>query len=302
MRYAILSDIHGNHEALKAVLRDIERFEREQRAPIEAIWCLGDIVGYGPEPKECIRDVQAACQLTVAGNHDWAAIGKLDLDEFTAPAAESAEWTSKQLAPLDRVWLRNLPTTSAVGQFTLSHGSPTNPIWEYLTSSLAATPNFGAFDTPFCVVGHTHVPTIFLLSDDITVAPPDVPSTDTAILPSISIDSDMMPTPDLGPFPDDSEMMGTPEMEPFPDEPPPLCEHIMPSPGLWLMPEHKRAIINPGSVGQPRDGDPRAAYLIYDSDIGFEFRRVEYDIAATQRKMTEFGLSSYMAARLEKGV
>ena len=289
MRYAVLSDIHGNYEALDAVLRDIDRFSAEQRAPIDALWCLGDIVGYGPEPRQCVQRIRETSTFCVAGNHDWAAIGKLDLDEFTTVAANSAEWTSAQLSAQDRIYLRGLPDVIAgSSEFTLTHGSPLNPIWEYLTSPLAATPNFAAFDTNFCLVGHTHVPTIFLLPDDVRPLPPPpeilTGESHRTFAPG---DSDLMAFPDIGVMP-----LGAGA----------LCEHLTPAPGLWLMPEHRRAIINPGSVGQPRDGDPRASYIIYDSDLGFEFRRVEYDVASTQRKMTELGLSPRMAARLERGL
>ncbi|HZC06095.1 MAG TPA: metallophosphoesterase family protein, partial [Ktedonobacterales bacterium] len=199
MRYAILSDIHGNHEALVAVLRDIERLAAEQLTSVDAVWCLGDIVGYGPEPHECVQRVREICELCVAGNHDWAAIGKLDLDEFTPVAANSAEWTSAQLSAQDRIYLRNLPEVSDSGEFTLTHGSPLNPIWEYLTSAVSATPNFGAFDTKFCLVGHTHVPTIFLLPDDVRPLPPP-PSILAEALVGHGFspgDSDLAPFPEL---------------------------------------------------------------------------------------------------------
>jgi diadenosine tetraphosphatase ApaH/serine/threonine PP2A family protein phosphatase len=287
MRYVILADIHGNYEALTAVVRDIEVFVREQRTTIDQIWCLGDIVGYGPQPSECVRKVSELCGICIAGNHDWAAIGKLNLDEFTGVAANSAEWTSEQLTPQERIYLRQLPERARSGSVTLVHGSPLNPIWEYLTTPLGATPNFSAFDTTFCLIGHTHVPTIFLLPDD---APPMPPA------PS-QLSGMRMP----GGFDFDSgELMPFPSLEPLTNGQ--LCEQITPTQALWVLPERRRAIINPGSVGQPRDGDPRAAYLIYDTDVGFEFRRVEYDIAATQRRMAELGLSPRMAARLAHGV
>jgi diadenosine tetraphosphatase ApaH/serine/threonine PP2A family protein phosphatase len=289
MRYAVLSDIHGNYEALSAVLDDIAQFTAEQRAPVDAIWCLGDIVGYGPEPHECVQRVREISALCVAGNHDWAAIGKLDLEEFTPVAANSAKWTAEQLSAQDRIYLRGLPEVTLFDDFTLTHGSPLNPIWEYLTSPLAATPNFGAFETPFCLVGHTHVPTIFLLADDVRPLPPP-----PLILTENRVSSAFAPgDSDLAPFPD---------IEAIPMSASVLCEHITPAPGLWLMPDHRRAIVNPGSVGQPRDGDPRAAYIIFDSDLGFEFRRVAYDVVTTQRKMSAQGLSQRMADRLEKGV
>lgn len=287
MRYVILADIHGNYEALTAVVRDIEVFVREQRTTIDEMWCLGDIVGYGPQPSECVRKVSELCNITIAGNHDWAAIGKLDLDEFTSVAANSAEWTSARLSPQERMYLRQLPERARNGDLSLTHGSPLNPIWEYLTSPVGATPNFAAFDTTFCLVGHTHVPTIFLMPDDAPMAR-SAPGALAAARMAGGVnpgDSDLMIFPDL-----DAYDAGA------------LCEQITPSQGLWMLPRGRRAIINPGSVGQPRDGDPRAAYLIYDTDVGFEFRRVEYDIAATQRRMTDLGLSPRMAARLSHGV
>jgi diadenosine tetraphosphatase ApaH/serine/threonine PP2A family protein phosphatase len=287
MRYVILADIHGNYEALTAVLRDIEMFVAEQRTTIDQIWCLGDIVGYGPQPSECVRTVSELAAITVAGNHDWAAIGKLDLDEFTGVAANSAEWTGERLTPQERIYLRQLPERARSDSVTLVHGSPLNPIWEYLTSPVGATPNFAAFETTFCLVGHTHVPSIFLMPDDVPLGA-STPSTFTwarAVGGVNPGDSDLMVFPDLNAF-----------------GPGTLCEQVTPTQALWVLPEHRRAIINPGSVGQPRDGDPRAAYLIYDTDVGFEFRRVEYDIATTQRRMTELGLSPRMAARLTHGV
>jgi diadenosine tetraphosphatase ApaH/serine/threonine PP2A family protein phosphatase len=169
---------------------------------------------------------------------------------------------------------------------TLVHGSPLNPIWEYLTSPIGATPNFTAFDTTFCLVGHTHVPSIFLMSDDVSVAPQ-------------SINLRLGARVGGGINPGDSDLMAFPDLDAYSG---PLCEQVTPTQALWVLPEHRRAIINPGSVGQPRDGDPRAAYLVYDTDVGFEFRRVEYDIASTQRRMTELGLSPRMAARLTHGV
>ncbi len=287
MRYVILADIHGNYEALTAVLLDVERFVNEQRTTIDQIWCLGDIVGYGPQPSECVRTISELCAIVIAGNHDWAAIGKLELDEFTSVAANSAEWTGEQLTPQERISLRQLPDRKRSGHVTLTHGSPLNPIWEYLTSPLGATPNFSAFDTTFCLVGHTHVPTIFLMRDDAPLAPPapSLPAGMRMASGAQSYERDLMVYPDLSPL-----------------VPGPLCEQITPTQALWVLPERHRAIINPGSVGQPRDGDPRAAYLIYDTDVGFEFRRVEYDIAATQRRRAELGLSPRMAARLAHGI
>ena len=290
MRCAILSDIHGNLEALRATLDDILRFTFEQRAPLDAIWCLGDIVGYGPDPSECAQLIRERCSLCIAGNHDWAAIGKIDLDDFSDAAASSAEWTGKQLSMDARMYLRSLPERITLGDFTLAHGSPSNPIWEYLTTPAAAAPNFAAFETPFCLVGHTHLPTIFLQAVR-AAAPISVP------LGGSIPDAELFAITAYGSNPriDSGILRGRAELTP-------RCEQIVPTPGLWLLPPGHRAIINPGSVGQPRDNDPRAAYLIYDSAIGFEFRRVSYDIGATQRKMQDSGLPARMAARLAHGV
>jgi diadenosine tetraphosphatase ApaH/serine/threonine PP2A family protein phosphatase len=294
MRYAILSDVHGNDEALSAVLRDIEAVSAEHGAPMDQIWCLGDVVGYGPEPSECVRHIRAACDICIAGNHDWAAIGKLDLGDFSEGAANSAHWTSNQLSPNERMYLHLLPEMTRIGDFTLAHGSPSNPIWEYLTTPALAAPNFAAFDTIFCVVGHSHLPTIFL-------QPMYVPTAVTvplkrALVPSVAL---AMATP------------GGPSRRALEDEAlwqneaPPLsapCTRVIPAPGLWILPSGYRAIINPGSVGQPRDGDARASYLIYDSQVGFEFRRVAYDIETTRQKIQAKGLPVELADRLAQGI
>ena len=162
MRYAILSDIHGNNEALSAVFRDIAQVNDEYGTPMDQVWCLGDVVGYGPEPGECVRRIRSSCDISIAGNHDWAAIEKLDLSDFSKSAAASARWTRNQLKTEEQTYLRLLPETTRISDFTLAHGSPSNPIWEYLTTEAIAAYNFPAFETIFCVVGHSHLPTIFL--------------------------------------------------------------------------------------------------------------------------------------------
>ncbi len=329
MRYAILSDIHGNDDALQAVLTDINAFINEQRAPLDAIWCLGDIVGYGPEPSACVHRVREYCDACIAGNHDWAALGKLDLEDFSDVAAESAEWTGAQLSTEERIYLRSLPETTILGDFTLAHGSPLNPIWEYLTSSDLAAPSFDAFTTRFCLVGHTHLPTIFLYPTADAELPtfrgsspgwrtettPTAPARgDAAGVAKVAQAAHAAAASRLSLLTADGETEArnptvsarklAATLAPAPsDEPKVLrCEHLTPAPGLWVLPHGYRAIINPGSVGQPRDGDPRASYLIYDDEIGFEFRRVEYDITSTQRKMRANGLSPRMARRLAHGV
>jgi diadenosine tetraphosphatase ApaH/serine/threonine PP2A family protein phosphatase len=291
MRYAIISDIHGNGEALRAVFADIERASAEFGAPVDQIWCLGDIVGYGPEPGECVRTVRARCDVCIPGNHDWATTGRIDLVDFNGAAVGSAQWTRNRLARDQIVYLRSLPEVTRIGNFTLAHGSPTNPIWEYLISPTSAAPNFAAFDTTFCVVGHTHVPTIFLQEAG-RVQPREhhyqhVMVEQSTRAMSIPGGPSWSALESMRPPADDGEWSA--------------CERLLPRPGLWMIPRGYRAIINPGSVGQPRDGDPRASYLIYDTQFGFEFRRVPYDVAVTQRKIQEAGLPSQLAARLAMG-
>lgn len=237
MRYAILADIHANLEALEAVLAD-----GEERGGFDQIWCLGDIVGYGPDPGPCIERLRGYPHRAVAGNHDWAAIGRLELSGFNPDAAAAALWTAERLSAEEAGYLDSLPLQSGKEDFTLVHGSPRSPIWEYLASPGVAQACFPLFSTPFCLVGHTHIPALF------------------------------------------RERQG---MAPLP-------------PLLSLSGE--RLILNPGGVGQPRDGDPRAAYALYDDQArGVYHFRVSYDIATTQGKMVERGLPPTLAARLSLG-
>ena len=240
MRYAILADIHGNLAAFKAVLQDIDG-----RGGAEELWCLGDIVGYGPDPSECIALLRQHNHLCVAGNHDWAAIGKVDISDFNPDAAEACRWTARQLSPEDVRYLENLPLTLSRDDFTIAHGSPREPIWEYVLSTQSARANFQFFETRFCLIGHSHVPLVF-------------------------------------------ENVGG------------RCA-LMELPAELRLGEN-RLIINPGGVGQPRDGDPRAAYAIYDEDAATIYHyRIPYDIEATQERMVKHGLPIFLAARLSYG-
>jgi predicted phosphodiesterase len=169
MRYAVFTDIHANLEALEAVLTKIDELSREE--PIDQIWFLGDLVGYGPNPNECIDTLRERTDVIIAGNHDWAAVGKLDLEDFSAAARISAEWTAEQLTEEHREFLRNLPERLEKGECTLVHGSPYGPLWEYLTSEVLAERSFQHFNTRFCLVGHTHVPVIFQQPDPLANEP-----------------------------------------------------------------------------------------------------------------------------------
>ncbi len=156
MRYAIIGDIHANLAAFTAVLDDIER-----QGGAEKFWCLGDIVGYGPDPHECIELLSQTNHVSVAGNHDWAAIGKIDTAQFNPDAAAACQWTAQQLNSADVEYLESLSLVIEEKDFTLVHGSPREPIWEYLTAISTAQENFAYFKSPFCLVGHSHVPLAF---------------------------------------------------------------------------------------------------------------------------------------------
>ncbi|MBI2868509.1 MAG: metallophosphoesterase family protein [Chloroflexi bacterium] len=241
MKYALLADIHSNFEALTAVLEDIK-----QRGDVDEYWCLGDIVGYGPEPHRCIRALREMRPVCVAGNHDWAATGRISTSDFNPEAAEAAHWTSRQLSQEDRAYLTGLPTTVERENFTLAHGSPRYPIWEYITSVETARVNFRYFKSRYCAVGHSHVPFFFRADDNV------------------------------------------------------YSNHLTPERPLLL---DGRYILNPGGVGQPRDGDPRASYAIYDSrDRIFTTHRVHYELEVTQIKMVRAGLPRRLAQRLKFGV
>jgi diadenosine tetraphosphatase ApaH/serine/threonine PP2A family protein phosphatase len=241
MRYAILADIHGNLEAFQSVLQDIDTM-----GGVDVLWCLGDIVGYGPEPSACLTLLRRYPHVCVAGNHDWAAVGKIDTADFNPDAADACRWTAGQLTSADREYLQNLPLTVTRGEFTLAHGSPRDPLYEYIFSAVSAAGNFQSFGTTHCLVGHTHVPAVF---------------TDSEV---VCLKASLPPVLQLG---------------------------------------GGRLIVNPGGVGQPRDGDPRASYAIYDeAERVICSYRVPYDIAAVQGKMSKAGLPVYLSERLSEGL
>ncbi|MFC2005838.1 metallophosphoesterase family protein [Chloroflexota bacterium] len=243
MRYAIIGDIHANLAAFTAVLNDIKRLGK-----VEKVWCLGDVVGYGPDPHECIKLLRQTNHVCVAGNHDWAAIGKIDTSEFNPDAAAACHWTAQQLSSEDIEYLGGLLLVVEEGEFTLVHGSPREPIWEYIVSTSVAQENFAYFRSQFCLVGHSHVPLVFSYSG------------------SGACSSSQFPT------------------------------------NVKLTLGRNRLIINPGGVGQPRDGDPRASYAIYDSETRLiRLYRVPYDTRSTQDRMMAHGLPIRLVARLSRG-
>jgi diadenosine tetraphosphatase ApaH/serine/threonine PP2A family protein phosphatase len=241
MRCLVLSDIHSNLEAFETVL--------DHAGAVDQIWCLGDVVGYGPDPNGCVELLRSRPHRCIAGNHDWATLGKLDLQDFNPDAREANLWNRKQLTPGNLAYLEGLPESLVEGQFTLIHGSPRHPIWEYIIYASTAETNFEHFETPYCLVGHTHSPVVFRASED---------------------------------------GRRVKEIQPPLGEP------------LALGPE--RLILNPGSVGQPRDGDPRASYAILDDEaMTIEYHRVSYPVEETQHKMIEHGLPARLVLRLGYG-
>lgn len=242
MRVLIISDVHANRSALEAVLANA--------GTVDAVWHLGDVVGYGPDPGWCVdRLIDLNTAASLSGNHDLAVIGVIPTDMFNPIAAHAALWNASQITPFQRGYLASLPAMRKFDGVTLAHGSPRDPVWEYIVDTETATENFARFTTSVCFVGHTHVPCSAELKPDHAVA---------------------------------------------------TLRYLSPESSLPIA--DNRWIVNPGSVGQPRDGDPRAAFAIYDTVAAtVTAHRVEYDIAAVQRRIGDAGLPAPLANRLAKG-
>lgn len=241
MRVLIISDIHANLAALEAVLQDAAGLW-------DKMWFLGDLIGYGPNPNECVALLQAYEPLALSGNHDWAVLGKLDISTFNTEAKTAIVWTRQALTEETRRYLDSLPPMVVEGGFTLAHASPRQPVWEYILDPYTAALNFDFFDTRYCLVGHTHVP-IWFEEEDVYQIVPHVPEY-----------------------------------------------------GRPMQLGDNRLIINPGSVGQPRDSDPRASYAILDTEtLTWVYYRVRYDVARTQQQMRAQEMPNRLISRLEYG-
>ena len=243
MRVLIVSDVHSNLEALQSVIA-----YAEIRGGFHRIWSLGDLVGYGPDPGACVDLIRRYEHAGVAGNHDLASVGKLGLQLFNPYAAAANRWTSAQLTEDQAGYLAELPLKLEIDEFTIVHGSPRDPIWEYVVSEDAALASFNHLETDRCLLGHSHIP--FLCR----------------------------------PTGEDVEFVEFP------------LDRAVPLEG-------ERMLINPGAVGQPRDGDTRASYAVYDSVEDAVFHhRAAYDVAKTQAKMRRADLPKFLIDRLARGV
>lgn len=242
MKWAILSDVHGNLEALQAVLEDLAREKAEKIA------FLGDGVGYGANPNECLGILRERTERMVAGNHDCGAIGRTELSRFNADAQAALRWTRQVLLPEHGAFLMKLPLTRLEGEMSLVHASPYEPAeWDYVLTSSEAAWGFKAMIGRLAFIGHSHYPMVWTEDDQGRIR-------------NIKAEE--------GTF----------------------------DPG-------RRYIINVGSVGQPRDGDPRAAYgLFEDVSRKYRLKRLPYDVTTTQRKILQAGLPMSLAHRLSRGM
>ncbi len=241
MLYALISDVHANLEAFEAVIEDIKKVSPDR------ILFLGDIVGYGPNPNECLELLLKIADVTLGGNHDWAMVGKTSMDYFNPFAKASATWTEKQLKDEHKDFLSRTRSIDMFDGFQLAHSSPYNPDeWRYILSQTDAQENYPHIEGNLCFIGHSHQPIVIE-------------------------------------FDDEGEALAYRE------------------PMMTLNPD-KKYIVNVGSIGQPRDANPKACWAVYDSEIGrIEYRRVEYNINETQRKMHGHGLPRYLINRLAEG-
>lgn len=245
MKILILSDVHANLVALESVLKTTRDLG------IDEIWSLGDIVGYGPRPCECVDLIrEIAPKVSIVGNHDWAAIGRLDLEDFNPVAKYASYWTTMKLTVDHLHYLESLPNRMIEDDWTIVHGSPQHPVWEYVYNARIAAINFSFYDTRICFLGHTHIQ-LYITEE--------------------SAKSNIQPK--------------------------------QPRDGQVIDVSQERIMINPGSVGQPRDGDPRAGCAVFDTEqMTVTFRRIPYDIQRTQQQLKNEGLPESLIVRLSMGV
>ena len=241
MRVAVLSDVHSNLHALEAVLAEVDAGD------FDALWFLGDLVGYGPRPNECTALLQERAAICLAGNHDLVVLGRIPIDTFAGEAGTAARWTQEVLDEAARSFLETLQSQATGEEAELFHGSPRDPVWEYVLGDAAAAAAFALTAAPLVLVGHSHV--ALEISNGEALRGEQAPA------------------------------------------------------GTELQLGRLRRLLNPGSVGQPRDGDPRAAWLEIDiAAARATFRRTDYPVERTQDEMREAGLPEALAARLAFGI
>lgn len=241
-RIALLSDVHGNLPAFQAVVADIEA------TGVDATWCLGDLVGYGAQPDECVALAAEKCDLCLIGNHDLVVLGKLDIADFSHNAATAALWTAENIGSEAVAFMNGLNPYDTSGAIGLYHASPRDPVWEYVLSTLLADLCMDTMGPRVGAVGHSHVALYFFRH-------PGGPTTGEQAVGGTELDL---------------------------------------STGEWL--------INPGGVGQPRDGDPRAAWLLLDLEHWTaSWRRVEYSIDTAAKAIRDAGLPEALSERLYHG-
>jgi predicted phosphodiesterase len=242
MRILVISDVHANYTALEAVLN--------AAGAVDETWCLGDMVGYGPDPNAVVEQIREIPNLTcILGNHDMAVIGRIPFEAFNGDARRTLEYHERVLTADNMDYLRSLPHNLKVrGEVSMVHGSPRDSVWEYILNTLSARLNFDHFTTPWCFVGHSHLQCMFQLD----------PRNDRV--------------------------------------------NLFPIRAGDRVPLQPRAILNPGSVGQPRDRDARAAYAIYHTEQNvWEPRRVMYNIPEVQQRIRDAHLPEKHAIRIAEG-
>lgn len=241
MRYGFFSDVHANLEALKACVLD---FRSEK---IDRLFFLGDAVGYGPNPDECVKLIDKISEISLMGNHDYAALGLMETEYFNQYAAQSVGWTKDSLSKKSIEIMTDFELTHQIDDILLVHSSPKDPEnWHYILDMDDAEENFNYFQQKICLVGHTHRPYIVYKS-----------GSDNAVLSRQTEE---------------------------------------------VLQDDYRYLVNIGSVGQPRDGDPRSCYLIYDTETSrIGLKRVQYNVRNTQNNMAKVGLPEYLIERLTTG-
>lgn len=239
MRYALVSDIHGNLEALTAVLAEIEKENTD------SLICLGDVIGYGANPEECAQIIREKADVCIMGNHEAAVVGALDINYFTPYARAAALWTQSHVSEETVKWAYDLPLAGKVDNFTVVHGSLYQPeMFNYVQTIADAEYNFNAMETPLLFLGHSHQPMAFFNTTPMTYT----------LGPDIDLDF------------------------------------------------KEKNIVNIGSVGQPRDENPLAAFAVYDSESKLvQLHRVQYNVNAAAEKIIKAGLPEALAMRLSVG-